>query len=140
MKCPRCSHMYVPILGYKEFSIEEALTSVEASKPSDRENKTRPLPQQMGSAVNHTEATYVTYMSPAFMRLSLEKQVTEHGEGFLERDALKQLDPQLYYNLWWYSARKILFKRQQFCSDSLTTSFCCPKAFPCRCLSQYPTQ
>mmetsp|Transcript_29663 Transcript_29663/g.71384 ORF Transcript_29663/g.71384 Transcript_29663/m.71384 type:complete len:1767 (+) Transcript_29663:2-5302(+) len=124
VKCPRCSHLFVPMLGYKEFSIEEALTIAEASKtPGNRDNKTKPLPPQMGSVVGHADAAYVTYISPASMRLSLEKQIKENGEGILERDALKRLDPQLYYNLWWYSARFSLPLPLPV-SDSMSKHYC----------------
>lgn len=98
------------MLGYKEFSIEEALTIAEASKKAgDRNFRNCPLPPQMGSVVSHTDAAYVAYISPASMRLSLEQQIKENGEGVLDREVLKKADPQLYYNLWWYSARKICF-------------------------------
>lgn len=117
-------HLYVPMLGYKEFSIEEALTITEAANtPIDRDKKTKGLPSQMGSIVSRTDAAYVAYISPASMRLSLEKLITKNGEGILERDSLKRLDPQLYYNLWWYSTRKILLKRLQFDADFLTALF-----------------
>ncbi|CAJ1960049.1 unnamed protein product [Cylindrotheca closterium] len=124
VKCPRCRHLYMPMLGYKEFSIEEALTATEALKtPGDRDNKMKPLPPQMGSVFSHTDAAYVTYISPASMRLSLEKQIKENGEGILERDTLKRLDPQLYYNLWWYSARFSLPLPLPV-SDSMSKHYC----------------
>ena len=107
VKCPRCGHSYLPMLGYKEFSIEEALTIPDATKMfGDRDTKNKPLPPQIASGVKHTDAAYVSYISPATMRVLLEKQMKENGERILDRDLLKQVDPQLYYNLWWYSARK----------------------------------
>jgi len=48
---------------------------------------------------------YVTYLSPSSMRLLLEQYVEEHGEEVLERETLRKLDPRLYYNIWWFSAR-----------------------------------
>ena len=51
------------------------------------------------------KCNYVTYLSPSNMRLLLEQYVEEHGEDVLERETLKKLDPRLYYNMWWFSAR-----------------------------------
>eukprot|EP00978_Attheya_sp_CCMP212_P000484 scaffold951_cov62-Attheya_sp.AAC.2 len=48
---------------------------------------------------------YVTYLSPSAMRSSLERHVQEHGEEILEREKLRKLDPEVFYNLWWFCAR-----------------------------------
>jgi hypothetical protein len=99
------------MLAYKEFSIEEALTNSDGTskaKPSDNRvsDFADKLPPQIGPDVKHTDAAYVTYISPASMRLSLERHIEDHGEEVLEREKLQALDPELFYNLWWYSARK----------------------------------
>jgi len=47
----------------------------------------------------------VTYISPQNLRVMLEQLVLEFGEEILTRERLKALDPQVFFNLWWYSAR-----------------------------------
>lgn len=96
------------MLGYKEFSIEEALTISETLKTEgERESDSiGALPPQIRPNVSHTDAAYVAYISPASMRMLLESQIKDNGEEILEREILKRLDPQLFFNLWWYSARK----------------------------------
>ncbi|KAL7465896.1 hypothetical protein ACHAXS_006197 [Conticribra weissflogii] len=47
----------------------------------------------------------VAYISPQNLRVMLEQVVLEFGEEILTRDRLKTLDPQVFFNLWWYSAR-----------------------------------
>ena len=47
----------------------------------------------------------VTYVSPMKLRSMLEQLVLEFGEEVIDRDRLKALDPQIFFNLWWYSAR-----------------------------------
>lgn len=64
------------------------------------------LPPQMRSTIEEIpEASYVTYISPSTLRSGLERHIEEHGEGILERDRLREIDPEVFYNLWWYSAR-----------------------------------
>jgi hypothetical protein len=64
------------------------------------------LPPQMLSTIEEIrEASYVTYISPATLRSSLERLIEEQGEEILERDRLREIDPEVFYNLWWYSAR-----------------------------------
>lgn len=48
---------------------------------------------------------FVTYLSPAEMRESMERYVEEWGEKVLERETLRRLSPELFFNLWWYCAR-----------------------------------
>ena len=47
----------------------------------------------------------VPYLSPSKMRLVLESYVEEYGEEILERTKLQRLDPTVFFNLWWFSAR-----------------------------------
>ncbi|KAM3577162.1 hypothetical protein VYU27_001078 [Nannochloropsis oceanica] len=49
--------------------------------------------------------TECSYMSPAAMRLGLEHLIKEHGEHALYRETMLTLCPDLFWNLWWYSAR-----------------------------------
>jgi hypothetical protein len=108
--CPRCGSMLIPMLGYKEISVEEALkTSNEPrqAKAHDSEGLADfdTMPPQIGPIVDTTDASYVTYISPASLRLSLERHIAEHGEAALEREHLRAVDPELYYNFWWYCTR-----------------------------------
>jgi hypothetical protein len=48
---------------------------------------------------------FVTYLSPQKLRIMLEDLVLEYGEDALNRDSLRELCPEVFFNLWWYSAR-----------------------------------
>ena len=97
------------MLGYRTYSIEDALAladevlkpMIHGKCPADFAT----LPPQMGPSIEETDAAYVTYISPASLRSALEQHVDEHGESILERETLKAMDPELFYNLWWYCAR-----------------------------------
>lgn len=108
INCPRCGVLLIPMLGYQEMTIDEALATDGGTKL--RHEATRvadfaDLPPQIGPIVEDTNAAYVTYISPASLRSSIERHVQDHGETILERSNLKAFDPELFYNLWWYSAR-----------------------------------
>jgi hypothetical protein len=51
------------------------------------------------------ESGFVTYLSPQKLRIMLEDLVLEYGEDALNRDSLRELSPDVFFNLWWYSAR-----------------------------------
>ena len=112
--CPRCGALLIPQLGYKEMSVDEALSVAENpvkllkarldGTSTDIADFAR-LPPQIAPMVERTDASYVTYVSPASLRSSLERLIDEHGEAVLDRDSLKVLDPELFYNLFWYCAR-----------------------------------
>lgn len=105
ISCPRCGAQVTPRLGYREMSLEEALQcKTELDSGSDGTNVDK-LPTQLLPLENSAEETFVTYMSPVVMRSRLERYVEEHGESVLERENLHELDPELYYNFWWYCAR-----------------------------------
>jgi hypothetical protein len=99
------------MLGYKEFSIDEALATADLPPKSKGDVNAAvvadfaDLPPQIGPVVDEIDASFVTYISPATMRSSLERQMEEHGEAVLERENLKAVDPEVFYNLWWYCAR-----------------------------------
>lgn len=111
--CPRCNSLIVPMLGYREMSVNEAV----GINPVQLTTDTFPelfadfsqLPPQMGPTIvtpkTDEGVCYVTYINPSTLRISLEQYVEEYGEDVLERDRLKQLDPEVFYNFWWYCAR-----------------------------------
>jgi hypothetical protein len=120
INCPRCGEMLIPKLGYRALSIGAALAvATAADSPSisqlrnlssgDNDGASidlNSLPPQMRSTIDEIrEASYVTYLSPASLRSSLERHIDEHGEEVLERHRLRELDPEVFYNLWFYSAR-----------------------------------
>jgi hypothetical protein len=111
--------MLLPKLGYRAFTVGAALAMVPPGEsaslsqiPGSRSDETDAtmdlgsLPPQMRPTIDEIrEASYVTYLSPASLRSSLERHVEEHGEEILERHRLRELDPEVFYNLWFYSAR-----------------------------------
>jgi len=109
--CPRCSSLIVPMLGYKEVSLEEALLlgspNLDTAKPSSKLADFDELPPQVGPSVDADDSgvSYVAYVSPATLRLALEHHLEEHGEEVLEREVLRRLDSEVFFNLWWYCAR-----------------------------------
>ena len=121
VSCPRCGAGITPLLGYRVMTADETLSEgeggdLETSPPhrlSDAESTFatyKGLPPQIRpflgeSIAKDGKCNYVTYLSPSGMRLLLEQYVEEHGEDVLERETLRKLDPRLYYNLWWFSAR-----------------------------------
>lgn len=114
--CPRCGSLMIPMLGYKEVSLKEALSPgfYDSSKTTSREQPPdwkafEGLPPQITPFIDPPssddgKSLFVTYVSPATLRVALERQV-EKGEGSLDRDSLKDQDPELFYNFWWYCAR-----------------------------------
>lgn len=109
--CPRCGSLILPKLGYSEMTIDEALSSeTESSEDSDFDQVDKAdfanLPPQIRPTLDATKnASYVSYLSPATLRRSLEQYIELHGEEVLIRDRLRALDPEVYYNFWWYCAR-----------------------------------
>ena len=104
--CPRCGSLFLPMLRYKELSLNEALEP----PISDASHETAEgLPRQIvshGFADDDAESTgFVTYLDPVTLRTSLERYVQEEGEGSLDRDELRERDPGLFYNFWFYCAR-----------------------------------
>ncbi|GKY97442.1 hypothetical protein MPSEU_000702700 [Mayamaea pseudoterrestris] len=107
--CPRCDSLIVPMLGYKEMTLGEAL-STGASVDENLDCSVADfgaLPPQITPTVNpqSEDAKYIAYISPASLRLALEHYVDEYGEDVLVRDRLKALDPEIFYNFWWMCAR-----------------------------------
>ncbi|KAL3782651.1 hypothetical protein HJC23_010160 [Cyclotella cryptica] len=122
--CPRCGSMISPLLGFKHLEIEEALGLPdernfcldEGRLNSSGDSTAGELPPQLEGMIRDGQSCgfsvaqsakmgLVTYFSPYRLRLMLEQLLEEYGEEGLTRDCLLALDPQLFYNLWWYCAR-----------------------------------
>lgn len=75
ISCPRCGSMIIPMLGYREMSIEEALELKEPSPQNINDADFAGLPPQLGPYIDpgKNKASFVTYISPATLRLSLGK-------------------------------------------------------------------
>lgn len=97
--CPRCETLLVPMLGYRELKVVEALAS---SEPKEG------LPPQLQNTIDISadqNVRLIPYMNPSVLRRALESLIEEHGEEVLERDRLRNLDHEIFFNLWWYCAR-----------------------------------
>jgi hypothetical protein len=105
ISCPRCGNQVIPRLGYREMSLDKALRCKTELDGGSGGTSVDSLPTQLLPLEKTAEDEFVTYMSPVVMRSRLERHVEEHGESILEREALHDLDPDLYYNFWWYCAR-----------------------------------
>jgi len=105
--CPRCGSLLIPKIGYKKFTLEEALALKIGDDIQNEEKvpKADILPPQIRSSLENRNDILVSYLSPECMRSRLEKLVEEQGESILERNSLSKLDPCLFYNFWWYCAR-----------------------------------
>ena len=110
ISCPRCGSLFVPMLGIREFELQEA-------RNGDMDASTTPftgtadfssLPPQICprlSSDQENDIQYVAYKSPAALRCALEQVLEEYGEEILFREKLRDLDPELFFNFWWYCAR-----------------------------------
>lgn len=117
--CPRCGSLMIPKLGHEEISLREAfefennIGNIKATATIESELESEILPPQVKMSITPEEearkatgcAGFVTYISPSALRLALEKYVNEHGEGVLDRESLRSLNPEAFYNFWWYCAR-----------------------------------
>jgi len=121
--CPRCGGSVVPLIGFREMSIfQQELEAAEKSCEEldvsglTLETDQQELPPQLepvikGGRASATiekqgqESGFVTYLSPQKLRIMLEDLVLEYGEDALNRDSLRELSPEVFFNLWWYSAR-----------------------------------
>eukprot|EP00970_Alexandrium_tamarense_P018094 scaffold13318_cov193-Alexandrium_tamarense.AAC.6 len=99
---------------------DETNQSIEVSRLENEPNVTRDtplqgIPPQLESNIHDGNSStdrndegrtgFVTYISPHRLRLLLEQLVFEFGEEVLDRDRLRLLNPQVFFNLWWYSSR-----------------------------------
>lgn len=58
-----------------------------------------------GQGLGTTGGDHVDYMSPFTLRMRLEKLLLEHGEECLTRDWAREHQPELYWNLVWFTTR-----------------------------------
>lgn len=58
-----------------------------------------------GLGLGTTGGDHVDYMSPFTLRMRLEKLLLEHGEECLTRDWAREHQPELYWNLVWFTTR-----------------------------------
>ncbi len=118
VSCPRCGGEIMPSICFKEMTVEELLIgsdSENVSGVSQGTDKLHNLPPQLepsiknrmvsDSTIEQGKVGCVIYLSPQNLRISLEELVIEYGEEVLERDRLRMLSPEVFFNLWWYSAR-----------------------------------
>ena len=111
--CPRCDAPVVPMLAFREMSIDEALHVYSNSNHENSFSEPgldfKELPPQIGPMVDadtvDQRISYVTYINPAVLREALEHYVEEYGDGILDRDQLRDLDLEVFINFWWYCAR-----------------------------------
>ncbi len=110
IRCPCCSTMILPQLGYNEMSIEKMnLQSIH--RPNDKnalgaESQNQLPPQlQPFNQDDDDGSNFVPYLNPSRMRKLLEEIVEESGEEALERAKLRYLSPVIFFNLWWFCAR-----------------------------------
>lgn len=121
--CPRCGGSVEPLIGFRELSIDQL--ELEAAEKScgeldvsglTLETDPQELPPQLEPVIKGgwasalidkqgQESGFVTYLSPQKLRIMLEDLVLEYGEDALNRDSLRELSPEIFFNLWWYSAR-----------------------------------
>ncbi|KAL3826923.1 hypothetical protein ACHAXA_006003 [Cyclostephanos tholiformis] len=121
--CPRCTGSIMPFIGYQEMSIVELMESEATEKNCDdldvsgltQDTDTQEMPPQLESSIKggrlsastvyQGQARFVTYLSPTKLRSMLEDLSLKYGEDALNRDSLRMLNPDVFFNLWWYSAR-----------------------------------
>jgi hypothetical protein len=120
IQCPGCRAPLLPKLGFSIMIFEKVSGLVvnntlnssdnNTSQENDTEDNDSLPPQLRGSLLaeqgaEREESGLIPYLSPSVMRLALEQLVSEHGESILEREQLRQKDPTVFYNLWWYCCR-----------------------------------
>jgi hypothetical protein len=121
--CPRCAGSMIPLIGYKEMSIVDLIESEAIEKSDDdldmsgmtQDADPQEMPPQLESSIQGGRASkstvkqgqegFVVYLSPQQLRIMLEDIFSEYGEDALNRDSLRVLNPEVFFNLWWYSAR-----------------------------------
>ena len=107
ISCPRCNSRILPRLGYREMALDEAscVGTEGCLHKGDEAGNSDCLPAQIKASVDTAGDCVVGYISPSEVRSRLERHVEENGESVLDREVLRELDSELFFNLWWYCAR-----------------------------------
>lgn len=120
--CPRCGAFITPMLGYQEMTLSEMgdMKPSKSHKHVDKEEENFPphlspfilkdgsnnfLTIDEDENENIQNCGFVDYLSPITLRVLLEEALDKLGENALERENLRNIDPRLFYNLWWYCLR-----------------------------------
>jgi hypothetical protein len=104
--CPRCHTPFSPLLGYYELDlIEASCLQTEDKSLQLNFNHHDVYPEQLCASVDSQNENLIPYLSPSDVRLRLEDRIREYGEGTLNRDNLRESDPILFFNFWWYCSR-----------------------------------
>ena len=80
-----------------------------------------------------TDGDHVDYMSPFTLRMRLEKLSLEHGEECLTWDWAREHQPELYWNLVWFTTRLsiqfpfLLDSLDPVLADTVFADFCTPE-------------
>lgn len=102
--CPRCDAAFAPQLAYREMDMEE-VSRLEVDGNTRVGENAEIIPGQINPSLDSADENYVGYISPSDLRSRLERLVEEHGESVLDREVLRTLDPEVFFNLWWYCCR-----------------------------------
>ena len=118
VECPRCEGIITPLIGYEEMSVSDLLqfeadsqaTDLDVSGFTQDTDLLQGAPPQLEPIIKDGrgvpgQAGFVTYLSPQRLRIMLEELLLEYGEEVFHRDRLRMLNPEVFFNLWWYSAR-----------------------------------
>lgn len=128
--CPRCAESITPLICYKEMTVNEIIESESTTIGHDNlssqvadlndsgiseDTDLQDVPPQLESIIKNGPASdsrteqdqpgCVAYLSPLNLRITLEGLVLEYGEAILERGRLRMVNPEVFFNLWWYAAR-----------------------------------
>jgi len=87
VSCPRCGSMVMPMLGFREMSVEEALDLKDPCAQNINDADFAELPPQIGPFIDpgKRKVSFVTYISPASLRLSLGKSWETVGSCTLDK-------------------------------------------------------
>jgi len=108
--CPRCGAMLHPQLGYREMSLDDASKRTKCND-SSQAGKDDQLPPQLKKSYEtepfpcRSLSGFVPYLTPSKLRLLLENHIQDNGEEALHRDRLRETNPIVFFNLWWFSGR-----------------------------------
>ena len=107
VRCPKCKSFLQP--SFNVMTMDDAINTNLKEKSHDDVRGIQNFLSQLTNSMENIgigdSPGTVPYLSPSKMRLVLESYVEEYGEEILERTKLHRLDPTVFFNLWWFSAR-----------------------------------